>query len=34
MSLKGYSLKNIDCVNKIIEQDNIETLLDYGCGKA
>ena len=32
---KGYSLKpNIDCLNKIIEQDNIETLLDYGCGKA
>ncbi len=32
---KGYSLRpNIDALNKIIKKDNVNSLLDYGCGKA
>ena len=32
---KGYSLKsNIEYINKIINENNINSLLDYGCGKA
>ena len=34
-TFKGYSLRNnIHHINEIIKNHNIESLLDYGCGKA
>ena len=34
-TFKGYSLKsNIEYINKIIDKNNINSLLDFGCGKA